>query len=44
MFFVYTTDFGQLRADKQKFTTLEVVGLKAEKTQINIAVLNSVVS
>lgn len=38
-FHFYTVDLGYLRADKQKFTTLEVMGLKTERTQINIAAL-----
>lgn len=32
-------DFRQLRADKQKYTALGVVGFKEERTQINIAAL-----
>lgn len=34
--FVYTVDLGQLRADKQKLTTLGAVGLKVKKIQISI--------
>lgn len=37
IFLVYTVDLAQLRADKQKYTALEVMGFKAERTQINIA-------